>query len=368
MSTKALLNAVAVGILLFLFWDVLTHAIEPIETALEDSVEHGGHWGVFLSRGAIFFACLGIGLLSLVYYDSWLGQRRERLRRGPGTASVAEFEQGSAPGMSEAQWLAVFIATGIGLHNFSEGLAIGQSAAAGELSLALTLMIGFGLHNATEGFGIIAPLSSERRLPAWAFLGALGLIGGGPTFLGTIVGRAWVSEEVSIAFLGLAAGSILYVVNELFHVGQVIGSKRLLMWGLLIGLSAGIITDWTIEAASEGSAPAPDAVIRVTETDFALNLETSSSAPGRLRFDIDNQGATKHEFVVVQTDVAAADLPVDGGEVDERQFAPLGEVEDIAAGEGASLTLDLAPGHYVFFCNLPGHYLLGMHSDFTVRP
>ena len=53
------------------------------------------------------------------------------------------------------------IATGIGLHNFAEGLAIGQSAARGEISLALVLVIGFALHNATEGFGIVAPLAGE---------------------------------------------------------------------------------------------------------------------------------------------------------------------------------------------------------------
>src|SRR5437588_764867 len=83
-------------------------------------------------------------------------------------------------------------ATGIGLHNFSEGLAIGQSAASDKISLALLLIIGFGAHNATEGFGIVAPLSEEHDRPTWGFLTVLGLIGGGPTFLGTIVGQAWV--------------------------------------------------------------------------------------------------------------------------------------------------------------------------------
>ena len=61
------------------------------------------------------------------------------------------------------------IATGIGLHNFSEGLAIGQSAASGAIDLALVLVIGFGLHNATEGFGIVGPFSGQER-PSWGFL------------------------------------------------------------------------------------------------------------------------------------------------------------------------------------------------------
>ena len=62
---------------------------------------------------------------------------------------------------SAARRLSLLIAVGIGLHNFAEGLAIGQSAAAGEIGLALMLVIGFGLHNATEGFGIVAPLAAD---------------------------------------------------------------------------------------------------------------------------------------------------------------------------------------------------------------
>jgi len=89
-------------------------------------------------------------------------------------------------------------------------LAIGQSAAAGELSLAILLIIGFGLHNATEGFGITAPLAGER--PGWGFLAVLGLIGGGPTFLGTLIGQSFVNEMLYLGFLlaSIGAGMVLY--------------------------------------------------------------------------------------------------------------------------------------------------------------
>ena len=125
-----------------------------------------------------------------------------------------------SPASRRRRWLALLIATGIGLHNFSEGLAIGQSAAQDEVALALVLIIGFGLHNATEGFGIVAPLSGSEARPSWRFLALLGLIGGGPTFLGTLIGQTWVSEAVSVAFLALAAGSILYVVIQLMNVNR----------------------------------------------------------------------------------------------------------------------------------------------------
>jgi zinc transporter, ZIP family len=81
--------------------------------------------------------------------------------------------------------LALIIAVGIGRHDFSEGLAIGLSAASGALALATLLIISFALHNMPEGFGIAGPLSGQRV--SWPFVLLLGLIAGGPTFLGTVV-------------------------------------------------------------------------------------------------------------------------------------------------------------------------------------
>jgi ZIP family zinc transporter len=248
---KAFLSAAATGILLFLLWDVLSAAVAPVESALTAASEGGGgSWPRFAVLAALFAGCFAAGLLSLVYYDQWLSARRGRSMLGPGAASVAEFErQSQVVGLTQARWLALFIATGIGLHNFAEGLAIGQSAAAGEIGLAVVLIVGFGLHNATEGFGIVAPLSGEAEPPSWGFLTTLGLIAGGPTFLGTLVGRTWVSEPASIAFLALAGGSILYVVIELMNVNRNLGFKRLVSWGIVVGLMAGFATDWVLVAA-----------------------------------------------------------------------------------------------------------------------
>jgi ZIP family zinc transporter len=242
-----MLAAVATGILIFLLWDVLTNAVEPIEGALT-----AGRDGRFLWLATLLAVGFAAGLLSLVYYDAWMkARRRKAFLLGPGAASPAELEHEHEyhfAGLSPAKWLAVFIATGIGLHNFSEGLAIGQSAARDELSLAIVLVIGFALHNSTEGFGICAPLSGEAEPPSWAFLGLMGLIGGGPTFIGTAIGQAWVSEALSVAFLALAAGSILYVVIELLNVLRGAGSKAMVTWGIVLGLVLGFGTDFILVA------------------------------------------------------------------------------------------------------------------------
>jgi ZIP family zinc transporter len=147
-----------------------------------------------------------------------------------------------------ARRLALLIAIGIGLQNFGEGLAIGASAAVGAIGLATVLVIGFALHNATEGFGIVAPLAAEGDRPSWGFLLLMGVIGGAPTFLGTVVGRQFTNEALSVVSLTLAAGSILSVVVQLLGVAHRAGRKELLYWGVLLGLVAGFLTDMVVTA------------------------------------------------------------------------------------------------------------------------
>jgi ZIP family zinc transporter len=247
-GTRAGLSALATGILVFLLWDVLTGAVDPIESAL-----NARHWGRFSWLAALGLAGFTLGLMSLVHYSEWMKSRSARRATtlvGPGAAATDEFAARTwLDGLTPGKQLALLIAVGIGVHNFGEGLAIGQAAAASEISLAVTLIIGFGLHNATEGFGICGPMSGEGTQPTWRFLIALGLIGGGPTFLGTVLGQAWSSEAMSVVFFAVAAGSILYVVQELFAVNRRFAHPRLVTWLVLAGIALGFATDFVVTAA-----------------------------------------------------------------------------------------------------------------------
>src|SRR5690242_2800096 len=266
-STRQFLNALAIGILIFLVWDVLVHAFEPVDNALGKLHDGSGGVGPVAGYATLFFLGITVGLGSLVLYEGWLGSRARAVassssssssassassrRFGPGTMAPEELavpRMRGISGWSAARRLSLLIAIGIGLHNFGEGLAIGGSAAAGEIGLATVLVIGFALHNGTEGFGIVAPLAAEGDRPSWGFLLLMGLIGGGPTFVGTAVGRQFTSDAMSVIFLTLAAGSILYVVIQLLGVAHKNGRKELIYWGVLLGLCAGFVTDMVVTA------------------------------------------------------------------------------------------------------------------------
>jgi ZIP family zinc transporter len=282
-NLRIMLNAVAVGILVFLVWDVLSAAWLPIDNALTDFHDGNGGLARASGYGVLFAGGLAVGLLAMIVYEHWMSRETRRLSADVDTAPPDQTAREPMPtrgisgamagGMAgaatltlapprrgittwtPARQLALLIAIGIGLHNFAEGLAIGQAAANSEIALATLLVIGFALHNATEGFGIVAPLAGEmtedgeRILPSWGFLLAMGAIGGGPTFLGTAVGHAFTSEAMSVVFLSLAAGSILYVVVQLTGIAAKHRRMDLLAYGLLIGLILGFLTDAIVTAA-----------------------------------------------------------------------------------------------------------------------
>ncbi len=228
-AVQGVLNAFATGILVFLLWDILSHAGEPVQASLA-----GKLGSVSFAWLAVIFAFgIAAGMLSLVYFNRALFGR---LRHGA-----------HAPAPRN---LAMAIATGLGLHNLSEGLAIGQSARAGAIAFAGVLVVGFALHNITEGFGIAAPMTTDPKPASWGFLALAGLIGGGPTFVGTWIGYLASSTYLSVAFLAVAAGALLYVLNELFHLGRRLCTPPQFAWGLLFGFLTAYATDLLLTAAS----------------------------------------------------------------------------------------------------------------------
>jgi ZIP family zinc transporter len=237
----------SVGILAFIFMDVTKHGEQILEAAVGDFKAHKAGFGHVLG----LFALLAVGFTSGTAGISAI-ERRLRSRRptpapiagGDATAILSAEEIARAKGeevRQRALQTGMVIAVAIGLHNFAEGLAIGVSAKAGAIGLATVLIIGFGLHNATEGFGIVGPLGAAR--PSWSWLARAGLIGGGPTFLGTIVGYQVNSSPLELLFYALAGGAILYVIGEIWTGMRRYGHHTLGLYLIAAGFLVGVATD-----------------------------------------------------------------------------------------------------------------------------
>jgi zinc transporter, ZIP family len=173
--------ALTVGLLAFLAIDA---TLEGLELAGEGSQAFGGAALVLLGGVVAFLGLTGI--------SEWLRARQS------GTSGTS---------------LAMLVATGIGLHNLGEGVAIGSAYTVGALALGAFLVVGFALHNTTEGLAIVAPIAHLR--PSAGRLAVLGLIAGAPAVLGAWIGAAAFNSSVAAFLFGFGAGAIVQVIVQL---------------------------------------------------------------------------------------------------------------------------------------------------------
>jgi zinc transporter, ZIP family len=174
------------GLLAFLAFEALSEAIE-LQAALPSGL--GGTGAVLLGVATSY--------LTMTYISQRFAAGENR---GP---------SGALSGLT----LATLVATGIGLHNLGEGLAIGSSFALGELTLGTFLIVGFMIHNVTEGLGIATPIAEGGRA-SLTRLTALVLLAGAPTILGAWIGGFLRSDVLGVLFFAAAAGAAFEVVVE----------------------------------------------------------------------------------------------------------------------------------------------------------
>lgn len=248
-KVKGFLNAITIGVLIFILIEVLPQAKTYTEAALVPNVSNGIPYIIALISG------LALGIFGLVVYEMRFIKVRQRKKsslnlgeaQAAGATALTEMTPKpisvSGIGAEEARQLALTIAIGIGVHNFTEGLAIGQAfISAGTLAISYLLIVGFAIHNSTEGFGIAAPMAGYT--PSAKYLAALGLIGGTPTFVGALVGAIWQTNEIVLTFvLALAAGALIYIISGMFYVARRQTSNQLFMLGLFVGFIVAYGTD-----------------------------------------------------------------------------------------------------------------------------
>ena len=103
------------------------------------------------------------------------------------------------------------------------------------------------------------------------------------------------------------------------------------------------------ESAAPSSADAADAqTVTATEGEMFIELSEDSLSAGSHTFEVVNDGTATHDFVV------------------ERDGADVAATESISPGSSTTLTVDLEPGEYVFYCSVANHRAMGMEVTVTV--
>jgi zinc transporter ZupT len=206
------LMAITAGLLLFLGLDTVAEAFEQA-AALP---------GVFQGIGLI-----GIGSVGTFLILDAISRRQMQTERD----EAAKRER-----------LAFMIATGIGIHNLGEGLAIGAAYNIGEISLGTFLVVGFIIQNITEGLGIVAPVLRDR--PGLRTLALMGLIGGGPAILGAWIGGYSPSPLLSLLFFAIGTGAIFEVVVEIARLIRSDLQRESMPMVVVGGVLAGMLLLW----------------------------------------------------------------------------------------------------------------------------
>lgn len=122
-------------------------------------------------------------------------------------------------------------------------------------------------------------------------------------------------------------------------------------------------------AGGSSTKSASDGTVTGEVKEWEVSVDADKVAAGPVTFEITNNGGIGHEFLVVKTDIAPGEIPVDGDHFpeDAEGITVIDEIGEFPVGETQTLSLTLEPGAYQLVCNLPAHYAAGMHTGFIVE-
>ena len=103
---------------------------------------------------------------------------------------------------------------------------------------------------------------------------------------------------------------------------------------------------------------------------MAVNVNPMVVSRGTVKFNVTNLASELvHEVILAEVNDENQTLAFDETKniVDEESIQTLGQVAEIAPSKTASFTLELKPGKYILYCNVPGHYAMGMWTILEVK-
>jgi ZIP family zinc transporter len=218
---RGLLTMGAAGLVLFVLIEVGSQALGTVELVAVSASQAS-----LVVSGVLLLGGLLLGMAGLAWVES---------RRGhPGADAPQPLD------------VAVMLAIAIGLRNFAEGLAAGQSIATTLSGPGAWLVAGLAVHGLLYGAAAATPVAGEPMPPSRLFL--LAACAAGPSLFGTVVGTTWVGPGLELLVLSVSSGALVYVLRELFRAPLAGVTARAAMWAIFVGLLAGLIASLMMNA------------------------------------------------------------------------------------------------------------------------
>ena len=252
------LRAVSCGVLIYLFADLLAKAFEPVNSALLRRFDYLAGSGLAIEQSVLFIGGLALGYGGLAGYLAFAGRGEASLTTlRPSSLDSARHRVADQTTPSSHR-LVGMLAVGIGLYNFCVGLALGDLANNGWLSVSIALAVGYLLQNLVLGSTLAGPIAGVDRQPHWSFLLFTGLAVGAPTVLGTylgwlvldVVGQVPRADLVDVGYRSVSAGAILFVLVQLLTSAGGLGTRASRHFWLLAGMAIASVTEILIIGAT----------------------------------------------------------------------------------------------------------------------
>jgi ZIP family zinc transporter len=157
-----------------------------------------------------------------------VNRERSALQQSP-TPSAASFKRGG-----------LFIALGIAIHNFPEGMITFASAATGDISLGIMIAVAVALHNIPEGIAVSVPIlfgtGSRRQAFTYSILSGLA------EPVGALIGFAFLRPFLTPGLLSITlafvAGIMVYIsLDEILPMAHRYGREHLAIMGVVAGMA-----------------------------------------------------------------------------------------------------------------------------------
>ena len=138
---------------------------------------------------------------------------------------------------------------------------------------------------------------------------------------------------------------------------------------LALAAASAVVLGLATQARAAGSTTVTVDMSNRPDGSQLMQLDRSEVPAGKVSFKVKNSSTDMvHEFLVVPTQLTPEQFPMnkDGARVDEKKLKGIKELGDLEPGKSSTLAMTLRPGHYVLFCNEPGHFKGGMYAELAV--